>query len=892
MRSAHALAAPAGFRSEEGQAGGVPESLEEKRARLRALRQIQFGAETFEGFVYRMQPMYCPVPNHLRPLYELIERSRHEQIRALVSFPPRHGKRLKSDTKILTPRGWRTHGDLRVGDEVYAPDGTMTRVVYVSPDGPIDLRVTFDDGSVIDAHSDHLWHVWNRRSNRYEVMDTKAMLTAGVMHEECGKRRAGFSVAYTQPLDGPDVTLSHEPWMMGYWLGNGTTGLSKITIGPDDAAHVTAEMARRGHGARLTWTHSATRCVVHDVPTCPAMTTKRIPPEFLVASLEQRRALMAGLVDSDGSVEPRTGRVRYVTTLPDLAEDVMQLVATLGYRPSLTVQAPHTGRAQGRDVVGKLDVYTVQWTPHDGVPPGTLPRKRFTKVGVRRRRSIVSIEALKIPGVGQCIQVDHPDHLYLVGDRLVPTHNSQTLIYALAWRCLYDPAVQNVYATYGKDLAEEHGRAVRSIAQVAGVQVGRVSFEEGRASGSAKVLDWKTPMGGGLKSTSVGGSITGRPCHGLMVLDDTLKGHEAAESLTERNRVWSWLRSDILSRLEGGGSVILCGTRWHEDDPIGRMLNGGPDWPPGLGEDYVHINLPAIGDEFGNPVDEREHPKVARPLWNSINARYPTNDNAAMEWYRICRARGEYEWWALYQGIPRSRGQKLFAEEPALTWMPIQFKGRRAMLMLDPAATAKTSSDYSALGCFTMKGYGDATIWGHDKWGERVEVVNPNPSVMEVVEIWKDRVPVPAAVEEAYRWQQRYGGLHCGVEVDGTGANLPDWIRKLCPKLVIAEIKTGGRDKFTRAQLAAKMWNTGRILVPRADEQGRILDEHGEPYRSSDGGYVTWQCPPREYVRVMKAFTGMGDPEDDVVDITSHAANRLWRPWNESRQGTVRAPAY
>ncbi len=562
MRSAHAIAAPDGFRSEEGKAGGQLDSLEAKRARIRALRSVQFGAETFEGFVYRMQPLYAPVPNHLRPLYELIERSRHEPVRALVSLPPRHGK-------------------------------------------------------------------------------------------------------------------------------------------------------------------------------------------------------------------------------------------------------------------------------------------------------------------------------------------TESLRYALAWRTLYDPAVQNAYATYGMDLSKETGLAVRSIARTAGVQIGKVTADSTKAAGTAVVLDWKTNLGGGLKSTSLGGAITGRGVNGLLIVDDALKGSDVAASLGEKNRIWRWLRRDILSRLEGGGSCIVVQTRWAEDDPIGRIRNGGEDWTAGLGEDWEYINLPAVGDEFGNPVDEREHPELARPLWSSINTRYPSNDNAAMEWYRICRARDESGWWALYQGTPRSEGEKLFGNEPALAWMPVKFQGCRGMLMLDPAGKGKTSSDHNALGCFIMRGYGDATIFGHDKWGDRVEVVNPNPSVMQVVEVWKRRCSADIAIDEAYAWQKRYGShFHVGVEVDGTGANLPDMVKRIQPKMVITEVTTGGKDKYTRALPASKAWRAGRILVPSADEDGRILGQDGRPYQMRDGGYFTWQCPPREYLRVMAAFTGRGDPEDDVVDITTHSWARLWRPWNESRQGTVRAPAY
>lgn len=865
-------------------------NIDYQRARLESLRKAQYATESFEQFVGRRQPLYMPVPPHLQPLYDLVERSRHEQVNAIISYGPRHGKRLKSSTKILTPAGWKNHGDLRVGDYVYAPDGTATAVTYVSPNGPIDLRFTFDDGQTIDAHNEHLWSV-QKAGERFErVLDANDMLESGVIVNGSSGRYARFSISYTKPLDGLDVALPYEPWLFGYWIGNGTTGYTRVTIGPEDSDHITREVMRRGHVVHNRFVHKASGCVSLEISGGPALSAKRIPDLYLIASLSQRRSLVAGLVDSDGHVDRRTGRVRYVTTLPELAEDVMRLVSTLGYRPSVTRQDPHTGFAQGREVIGRLDTYTVQWTPHDGVAPGTLPRKRFAKHGVRRRRSIISIEKLETEDVGQCIQVAHPSHLYLAGERLVSTHNSETVSHAIAWRTLIDPAVQNVYATYNHSHAEEFGAKIRLIAVESGVRVGGMSGSA-KVPGSSKVFNWKTSMGGGLLSTSIGGSLTGMPCHGLMVLDDIIKGAEAAASITERERVWRWFISDVLSRIEGGGSIFIVGTRFHEDDPAGRIQEGGPDWAKWLGRKWVVINVPSVGDEFGNPVDERKEPHRARPCWTSINSRYPNNPEAAMEWYRVKRAGGEHEWWALHQGVPRSKNQKVFAEDPAPCWMPIQFQGRRAMLMMDPAATGKTSSDYSALGCFTMRGYGDLVIWGHDKWGEKVEMVNPNPSILTAVEIWKDKIPVPDAVEEAYRWQQRYGFL-LGIEVDGTGANLPDWIRKLQPKLRITEVRTGGKDKYTRAQPAAKAWNTSRIEVPNQDDEGFILDQYGKPYIMPDGGRFKWQCPPREYIRVIKSFTGVGDREDDVVDITSAAWNRMFRPWSDGSARQIRAPAY
>ncbi len=463
-----------------------------------------------------------------------------------------------------------------------------------------------------------------------------------------------------------------------------------------------------------------------------------------------------------------------------------------------------------------------------------------------------------------------------------PRHGkSETCQLGVSYRVLYDPACQHAYATYGSDLSEPFGRAVRTIVMQNGVAVGKASNDTVKGA-SSKVLDWKTPQGGGLKSTSLGGGITGRGITGLLVIDDPIKGIEAARSLAERERVWRWLKSDILSRLEGGGSVIIVQTRWHEDDPIGRMVNGGPDWEPGLGEAWEHINLPAVGSDTGAPVDEREHPERAKPLWPSINSRFPSDPAAAMAWYKVCRARGEAEWWSLYQGVPRSADQKVFAEDPALYQLPIVFKGRRAMLMLDPAATGKTSSDHNALGCFTMTGYGDRTIitrrmspGGGKIWEE--EIINPNPSTMDVVEVWKSRCPVPQAIATAKRWQLRYK-LPLGIEADGTAANLPDWIKVTEPRMKIVPIHTGGRDKYTRSIPVSKAWNDSRVRVPCG------VDE--------DGLHVTIGWDVDGYVRVMKAFTGVGDAEDDVVDITAHAWNRMYREWKVERTGSVVAPAY
>lgn len=217
---------------------------------------------------------------------------------------------------------------------------------------------------------------------------------------------------------------------------------------------------------------------------------------------------------------------------------------------------------------------------------------------------------------------------------------STTLAHGLAWRTLYDPACLNFYATFGDALAQTTSRVVRRLARAAGVPLS----PEAQA-----VNDWRTVAGGGLKATSTGGDVTGRGCNsGLIVCDDIVKGREQAESKLYRDRAWDWLRDDIMSRLEPGASLIVNATRWHEDDPIGRIQRDP------MGVKWIHIELPAVIGELGEAVDEQTDP-TARALW----------PDGGYDLARLAtiRSRGEHGWWSLYQQRPYPRGGLMFKRD-------------------------------------------------------------------------------------------------------------------------------------------------------------------------------------------------------------------------------------
>ena len=417
-----------------------------------------------------------------------------------------------------------------------------------------------------------------------------------------------------------------------------------------------------------------------------------------------------------------------------------------------------------------------------------------------------------------------------------PRHGKTTsLALAVAWRVLYDPACLNFYTTFADDRATNFGRTVRKLVSSLGVPLEQAAGNVG---------DWRTFAGGGLKSTSKGGQIIGEGANGgLVVCDDLLKGLREARSKAERDHTHEYLTVDVMSRLEGGSSMIVLNTRWDEDDSIGRIMEDR------MGLEWVHINMPAVHDGNLQPIDDALYPERAHPLWVDVDAAEPGSVEAAMRWYRQCRARGEHQWWALYQGVPRSESTQIFGE-PARYCVPsarvspsdaqpFEWHGKRGCIVMDPAATAKTSADFTAIGVIAMEGFGEN-------------------SIAYVVDAKKVQITVPAAARLAYEWQLRYK-LPLVVEAVGAFKAIPQMLREIAPRIDLHEAPVRG-DKHTRAQPAAAAWNTGRFLLPAA------ADSQGRPAK------LDWV---EDVIQVAKSFTGMNDAEDDLVDMIAHGYNFL-----------------
>jgi hypothetical protein len=246
------------------------------------------------------------------------------------------------------------------------------------------------------------------------------------------------------------------------------------------------------------------------------------------------------------------------------------------------------------------------------------------------------------------------------------------------WYLRRQPDHRFMLASYAAHLADDHGRWTRNTITEHAPTLG-INLKYGSQAANRFDIDGHE---GGMVTAGVGGPLTGRGAH-VAVVDDPFKGSEDAGSPTQRERVWDWWQSVLLTRLEPQGSVLLVNTRWDDDDLSGRLLKEEPD-------DWIVIDLPAIALTDDDPLGRQP----GEALWPE---RYNEDDYA-----RIRKSVGERVWWALYQQQPRplEGGVWQWAWITANRCSPVTFRGvdlSRVVVAVDMAGGAGSSHDETGI---------------------------------------------------------------------------------------------------------------------------------------------------------------------------------------------------
>ena len=520
-----------------------------------------------------------------------------------VSLPPRVGKLLSDDTPVLTRTGWKAHGDLKVGDAVLAPNGEFVKVLAVHPKHVANYMVEFTNGERIKCHKNHEWYVYNRHKHKYEVLETGAMRRD---YETDGSGR-GHRYFYQMPLKeveiGIDTLLPVDPYTLGVWLGDGRNSHPDICGSKSDLEqilpHITTKYPVSWHSThKITgveyYGFSNLRKYLRQLGMCFSRrrTEKHIPDIYMTASKAQRLELLAGLLDTDGTLSVKENRYTFTTSEISLRDSFIRLVSTFGWRCSVTVQEP---KKSSSGIQGRKEHYRVAFNPTECIPC-RLSRKQLDKFSKPRKIAIKSIKAIP-PVAGNCITVE--GGMYCAGNTLIPTHNSTLCIFFITWLMGKYPDTASVMSGHSDKLTDGFYGEVLNIITDTETYLWHDVFPDVKlADKSAKneTVDLnrkkRFPT---LTCRSIGGTLTGAVEigeHGVLYSDDLIEDLEESLNPMRLDAKYDAYLNQLKDRKKLGALELMVGTRWNVLDPLGRIAAQYKDDPM-----YRFRVIPALDSE-------------------------------------------------------------------------------------------------------------------------------------------------------------------------------------------------------------------------------------------------------------------------------------------------------
>lgn len=338
------------------------------------------------------------------------------------------------DSRVLTPLGWTTMGELSVGSQVVAPDGAVTTVTGVYPQGVVPIyELTFSDKTKVRSCDDHLWNVKpHTNQSRVKTMSLR----------EIRESKSKYWLPLVNGVMPFKSELPVDPYVLGVLLGDGSLsgGGSHFSTKDHDIADEVRRRLPANHnltgphgeigfniGTGTKWVHNVIRTYITSERLNVRAEDKHVPEAYLWADDESRLDLLRGLMDTDGHVALK-GQTLFVSTSRALRDAVAHLAQSLGGVVTANEHAPRTpGKTTyvGTNAYSGHTVFTCNLQMPHHIIPFHCARKTDRWLETRKTQPSRKLRAIEYVGdyEAQCITVDHPSHCY-VTDNFTVTHNT------------------------------------------------------------------------------------------------------------------------------------------------------------------------------------------------------------------------------------------------------------------------------------------------------------------------------------------------------------------------------------------------------------------------------------------------------------------------------------
>lgn len=759
------------------------------------------------NFARYMQPDLALEPFHV-VYYTLLDKFAHGEIKKMiVQMPPQHGKEISDNQIVATTKGLKKHGDLIVGDYVFGRDGTPVKVLWVSEKTRSEYVVSFSDGAKIECHGNHEWTVYNRFRQKEETIETKHMASSTIYNGD-GKRGSRYKYHVDSNVcvmfDSRNVDL--DPYVLGAWLGDGDSSCGIIHIGNNDVEIIGNSTYKfkesKGTTTRKFYSPELNLLLKNN----GLIKNKHIPDMYKYNSVEVRKNVIAGLIDTDGYVYHRNGRITISNTNKRIIDDAAFILRSLGQSVVVCEFKP---RVSSSGIVGKKIVYQLCFNPTMTFPT-KVKRKKITKLSINKKRAIVSIERKEGLGYGNCIQVD--GGIYLVGDTFIPTHNSEGSSRKLpAFMLGLNPDTKICIGSYAATIARDFNRDVQRIIDTPSY---RELFPETYLNGSNVVTMANTYLRnsdviemvgrkGSLRVVGRGGSLTSKTVD-VSILDDVYKDYAEGNSPIVRNAAWKWYTTVVRTRLHNDSQELIVFTRWHDDDLIGRIEKSGEtvidikswdDVKDIPADAWVRINFEGLKTGEPTEIDPRE-PGAA--LWDRRHSRAKLEGQRALD---------PVQFQCLYQGNPGNAEGKLY-RNPFRTYVDKSEWGTyvRSGNYTD---VADEGDDFTFSACY------DVYKSGNEAWNEQKKRFEPilYALITDMVFTQENTEITAVTVPEMIN---RCGTQKAWIESNNGGSGFEKVIRKKLK--AVTEPFYQGANKESRIITNSAMVNA-QIIMPIGWEQ-------------------------------------------------------------------------
>lgn len=709
----------------------------------------------------------------------------------MFSLPPGTGKGELPTSKILTPTGFKTFGELSVGDRVIAGNGNVAHVVgiYPKPSMPI-YNVIMDDGSNVVCSQDHIWHVQTRDDRKRNVdkwrnIELNQML--GNYRVEKGKR-ANYSLPYVPRIEFDSVELKIHPYFLGILIGDGglTQRTIRVTTPDKEILDRISQMLPEGYAIKhlsrydymISQTNRSERHgFLHSALREYGLLGKHsyekyIPRDYLYASYDDRWELLRGLLDSDGHAQ--NTYIEYATSSEQLASDVCELVHSLGGYCSINKKTNCGYKKDG--VFHKCrDAYRLIIQFCKGCEdPFFLSRKKDVynpKRTIWRRY----IEDIQYIGDAEtiCIMIDDPCHLYVTDDYII-THNTTISKFFISGVIGWFPKEYNLFFSHSGDITRMYYDGTLQIVTddeytwkdiFPGLSVTNTNAKMGQFNiGSYKPFP-------SLQTASVGSENAGKVrASKFLLVDDLIGKLEEALNKNTLDKLWGVYSVDARQRKTQDTDnkpckEIIIATRWSVHDPIGRIQRAYD------GNDRVRsIAVPDIDPKTGESNFDYEYGGFTVAFFN---------DQALLM--------DDVSYRCLYKNDPIEREGLLYPEDSLRRYL--EMPDREPDAILGICDTKGKGIDYLFLPCFYQYGedyYLDACICNDNadyeiQYSRMVNLITENN--MQQCEFESNRDGDRVAYEVSNRLKER--GARCNITTKYSMQNKEtkiivnaDWVKK------------------------------------------------------------------------------------------------------------------